>query len=238
MSMWSPWRGCKKCSDGCKYCYIHKGDAKRGIDTAVITKNDDKFYAPIAKKKNGEYKIKSGSLVYVCFSSDFFVEEADGMREECWTMIKQRPDLTFLFLTKRILRFYDCVPKDWGDGYDNVIIGCTVCTSAEVDTKLAYFSRLPIKHKDVILQPLIEEVDIENYLSGVELVVVGGESDKNARPLDYDWVIKIREQCVRQKVNFEFRQCGTHFIKQGKSYTLQTRELFSQARKANIDIKF
>ena len=24
MAMWNPWRGCKKCSDGCLHCYIHK----------------------------------------------------------------------------------------------------------------------------------------------------------------------------------------------------------------------
>ena len=41
MAMWNPWRGCKKCSDGCLYCYIHKGDAKRGVDTSIIEKTKD-----------------------------------------------------------------------------------------------------------------------------------------------------------------------------------------------------
>ncbi len=39
MSMWNPWRGCRKCSEGCRYCYIHKGDAKRGVDTSIVEKN-------------------------------------------------------------------------------------------------------------------------------------------------------------------------------------------------------
>ena len=69
----------------------------------------------------------------------------------------------------------------------------------------------------------------------LDLFVVGGESDKNARPLDYDWVLDIREQCVRQKVRFEFRQCGTHFIKDGQQYELAVRELCAQAKKANIN---
>ena len=38
MAMWNPWRGCKKCSDGCLHCYIHKGDAKRGVNTNDIVK--------------------------------------------------------------------------------------------------------------------------------------------------------------------------------------------------------
>ena len=38
MAMWNPWKGCKKCSDGCRYCYIYKGNAKRGVDTSIIEK--------------------------------------------------------------------------------------------------------------------------------------------------------------------------------------------------------
>lgn len=41
----------------------------------------------LAKNKNGEYKMKSGKLVYVCFSSDFLIEDADVWRDECWKMI-------------------------------------------------------------------------------------------------------------------------------------------------------
>lgn len=48
-------------------------------------------------------------------------------------------------------------------------------------------------------------------------------------------VLQIRQQCMSNNVHFEFRQCGTHFIKDGKSYTLSTRNLCSQARKANIN---
>ena len=84
---------------------------------------------------------------------------------------------------------------------------------------------------------MIEEIDIEKFLDNIELVVVGGESDLNARPLDYNWVLNIREQCVRKNVSFEFRQCGTHFVKNGKRYKLQTKDLCSQAKKANIDFK-
>ena len=66
-------------------------------------------------------------------------------------------------------------------------------------------------------------------------MVGGGESDGNARPLDYFWGLAIREQCITHKAHFEFRQCGTHLIKDGKCYILSTRDLCSQARKANIN---
>lgn len=235
MVMWNPWRGCHRCSEGCKYCYIHKGDARKGIDTNLIHKTK-RFTAPIERNKHGEYRMKGGQLVYLCFSSDFLLEEADDWRGECWAMIRERQDLHFLFLTKRIERFMDCIPEDWEAGYENVTVGCTVENQDAVDCKLKIFQQLPIRHRNIICQPLLEAVNLQPYLSGCELVVVGGESDPKARVLNYDWVLSIREQCIQAGVHFSFRQCGTHFIKDGKQYHLHVRVLMSQARKANLDL--
>ncbi|WP_420846426.1 DUF5131 family protein [Miniphocaeibacter halophilus] len=66
-------------------------------------------------------------------------------------------------------------------------------------------------------------------------MVVGGESDYKARPLNYSWVLNIRDQSIRKNTSFEFRQYGTNFIKDGKMYKLQTKILASQARKAYIN---
>ena len=149
MAMWNPWKGCKKCSDGCRYCYIYKGNAKRGVDTSIIEKTKD-FAKPTERLKNGNYKMKSG-IVYTCFSTDFLIEEADAWRHECRQMIKERKDCTFLFLTKRIDRFMDCIPDDWGDGYENVVVCCTVENQKNADYKLGIFVKLPIKHKCITL---------------------------------------------------------------------------------------
>ena len=62
MAMWNPWRGCKKCSEGFLFCYIHKGDAKYGVDTSVIKKTKA-FAKPIERLKNDNYKMESG-IVY------------------------------------------------------------------------------------------------------------------------------------------------------------------------------
>ncbi len=72
--MWDPWRGCRRCSEGCLHCYIYKGDAKRGVDTGNIIKMKD-FYKPVERLKNGGYKMKPG-LVYLGFSMDFLIEGA------------------------------------------------------------------------------------------------------------------------------------------------------------------
>ncbi len=235
MAIWNPWRGCIKCSEGCLHCYIHKGDYKHGINTSEIVKTKD-FYKPIEKLKNGNYKMKSG-LVYLCFQSDFLIKEADKWRDECFKMIKERQDCKFLFLTKRIERFKEIIPDDWNDGYDNVIVCCTVENQKNADYKLSIFKDLPIKHKCITMQPLLEKVNIEKYLDDIELVLVGGEQDYNARVLDYDWVLDIRKQCIKHNVTFEFRQCGTYTIKDGKTYKIETHNLTKQARLANINYK-
>lgn len=234
MPIYNPWRGCHKYSTGCQFCYIHKGDAKRGVDTNVIVKSEN-FDALVKRNKTGEYKIKGNQLVYLCFSSDFLLSDADCYRGEVWAMIKERQDLHFLFLTKRIDRFMTVIPPDWQSGYGNVTVGCTVENQEIADYRLKIFSSLPIKHKNIICQPLLTPINLSQYLENIELVVVGGESDRFARPLNYDWVLSIRAQCIEQKVAFQFRQCGSNFIKDGKLYRLPVKLLTSQARKANIN---
>ena len=64
MPMWNPRRGCKRCSEGCLHCCIHKDDAKRDVDTSMIVKTKD-FDKPIAQLKIGGYKMKPG-LVSRC----------------------------------------------------------------------------------------------------------------------------------------------------------------------------
>ena len=231
--VWNPWRGCKRYSEGCKYCYIHKGDLKRGINTEEIVKTKD-FYKPIERLKNGNYKMKSG-LCYLCFQSDFLIEEADEWRNEVFKMIKERSDCQFLFLTKRIDRFLKCIPDDWNDGYDNVIVSCTIENQKQADYRLPIFNSLPIKHKLLSVQPLLENINIEKYLDDIELVVLGGESDSNGRVLDYDWVLNVREQCIRKNISFEFRQLGTNFLKDGRLYKIRTFDLSKQAKLANIN---
>lgn len=234
MTIWSPWRGCHRKSEGCLHCYIHKGDAKRGVDTSLIRRSD-MYDLPSQRKKNGEYRVAPGSTVYVCFQSDFLIEEADAWRRECWQIMKERSDLHFIFLTKRIERFMTCIPSDWGNGYANVTVGVSVENQRRADERLSILNDLPIVHKNIILQPMISSMDIRKYLKGVELVIVGGESDNQARVLDYQWVLDIRDQCIRAGCAFEFRQCGTYFRKDGVLYKMKTKDLGWQARKAGIN---
>lgn len=196
------------------------------------------FDLPVKKKRDKSYKIPSGKLFFTCFTSDFLLEDADLWRPECWRMIKQRSDCWFYFFTKRIHRLADCLPADWGDGYDNVLIGCTVENQDRADFRLPIFRSLPIKHRTIIAAPLLERVDLSAYLDErIEQVSVGGESGAEARPCNYDWILDLRAQCVEKGVPFSFHQTGARFIKDGKTYRIKRRYQLSQARKAGIDYR-
>ena len=235
MPLWNPWHGCHKLSAGCVNCYVYRTDGKHGIDSSVVVKTKS-FGLPVRKKRDGSYKIGAGEMVYTCFSSDFFVEDADEWRGEAWEMIRSRPDLRFLMITKRIDRLQAVVPDDWGEGYDNVTICCTMENQERADYRLPIYRAAPVKHKIIVCEPLLSAVDLSPYLGAwVEQVIVGGESGREARTCHYDWVLGIRRQCMEHGISFRFRQTGARLLKDGQLYRIRRQFQHSQARKAGID---
>jgi len=231
---WEPWTGCYKVSDGCTYCYFYGPYSKRcGQNTVQKTGEFDK---PVSKTAKGAPKIGSGKIVATCFATDFFIPEADEWRAEAWTMIRQRFDLEFLILTKRIDRFKVSLPSDWGDGYDNVNIGCTVENQESADYRLPLFNSYPIKRRYIACAPLLEAIDLSPYLSGMEHVTVGGETGREARVCDYDWVLDIREQCVKAGVTFWFKNTGSFFKRDGVVQKVNPFKQNSFAKELEINI--
>lgn len=235
MALWNPWHGCHKISPGCKNCYVYRTDARFDKDSSIVTKTND-FNLPLKRNRAGEYKLQNDDIVYTCFTSDFFVEDADEWRVEAWQMIKERRDLHFLIITKRIDRFHASLPADWGDGYSNVTLCCTVENQNRADYRLPIFLREPIKSRMIICEPLLESVDLSPYLnSSIKQVIAGGESGSLARVCCFDWVLNLRRQCIHARVPFRFKQTGARLIKDGKLYNVERKFQHSQAKKANIN---
>ncbi|MGB2578764.1 protein gp37 [Elusimicrobium simillimum] len=237
MTTWNPWHGCQKLSEGCKNCYVYRIDAYHGKDASVVAKTQ-MFNLPVKRTRSREYKVLSGTLVYTCFTSDFFLPQADQWRKEAWEMIKIRRDLQFFMITKRIDRLHVNLPADWGDGYDNVTIACTVENQQMADYRIPIYRAAPIKTKVLVCAPLLGPIDLRPYLGDwLEEVSVGGESGKRARTCNFEWVLDIRQQCVDAGIPFGFRQTGTSFLKDGKTYTIPKKLEHIQAKKAGIDFE-
>lgn len=232
--MWNLWHGCHKKSEGCQHCYVYRRDAEFEKDSNVVHKTAS-FNLPVRRDRQGQWKVSPGTLMWTCFTSDFFIEEGDAWREDAWLMIQRRSDLHFYIVTKRPERIASCLPEDWGDGYENVTICCTMENQRRTDERLPIFRELPIRHKAIICEPLLERIDFRSCLGlWVEQVTVGGESGRDARVCDYDWVLDIRSQCVESNVPFHFKQTGALFRKDGRLYRIPRSQQMVQARRANI----
>ena len=151
-------------------------------------------------------------------------------------MIRQRQDIEFLILTKRIDRFLVSLPEDWGDGYDNVNIGCTAENQETADYRLPLFLSYPIKRRFVSCSPLLEPVDLSEFLWGIEHVSAGGETSRSARECSYDWVLSVRDQCIESDTTFWFKNTGSLFRLNGELKKVNPYKQSALAKEFGIDI--
>ncbi len=228
--IWNPWHGCKKCSEGCQNCYMYFLDRTHDRNGADIYRTKSGFNYPLQKYKNGEYKIKSGELIRVCMTSDFFLEEADEWRDGAWDIMKKRSDVKFFLLTKRPERVSRCLPPDWGDGWENIFFNVTCENQRRADERIPILFSLPFKHKGVMCAPFIGEISLEKYLQKgiIEKVICGGENYDGSRPCNFEWVKKLRAECEKHNITFCFIETGTNFIKDGKKYFLPRKSVQSE----------
>ena len=239
---WNMHHGCTRVSQGCQHCYMFRRDESVGKDPTVVRKTQA-FNLPVRKLRSGPYKglykIPAGSMIYTCFSSDFFHPAADEWRGELWDMMRERSDCTFFMITKRPERIKDTLPPDWGEGYENVHISVTCESQYHADRRLPVFLPLPIRHKSITHEPMLGRIDITRYLERfkgqIESVTCGGESGPEARICDFSWVLYSHMQCVEAGVPFHFHQTGAKLLKGGKLYNIAREHQHEQARKSGLD---
>jgi len=191
--VWEPWIGCTPVSEACLNCYY----AYRSNTTLEKTSDFSRVV------------FADGKSVVTGFMSDWFHPGADRWRAEMWRVIRDNPDATFLLLTKRIERFYSNLPDDWGSGYANVKIGVTVENQHQADIRLPALLDVPAKSKFISCSPLLENINIEPYLGGIQYVSVAGESAKDGRALDFDWIVSLKNQCEKFGTEMFFKDTGS-----------------------------
>lgn len=196
--IWNPWYGCNIISEACNNCWVPP------------------------KTFNGRYyafqqaDVLPGTFITVSLQSDFFLASADSIRYLVWRTIKRRPDLIFLIITKRAARIRKCLPEDWNDGYDNVVLCVTAENQKRADERIPRLLEIPAKHKWVTCSPLLEEIDLTQYLQKheIELVETTGELDckRRARPTLYEWSKSLSDQCKQFNTRFSQLYLGHNFI--------------------------
>jgi len=205
-------------------------DRMRDKDGADIYRTKANFKYPLQKDRQGNYKVKSGEMLRVCMTSDFFLEEADAWRDEAWDIMAQRRDVKFFLLTKRPERVAEHLPNNWGDGWENIFFNVTAENQKRADERIPILLDLPFKHKGVMCAPYIGKVSIRKYLEygQIEQVLCDGENYDGARPCHYDWVKSLRDECADFNVTFVFCGTGRRFVKDGKLYKIEGNSLQSR----------
>lgn len=209
------WTGCKKVSDGCKFCYMYRDKERYGQDPKTVLRTSDKtFYAAI--------KWKEPKLIFTCSWSDFFIEEADEWRNDAWEVIRKTPHHTWQILTKRPERISKCLPKDWGEGWNNVWIGVTVENEKAFDERIPILDRIEAKTKFVSFEPLIGRIEINEsrrtmMAGNIDWAIIGGESGNENGKYQYreselEWFEHIIDRSPRY-TNIFVKQLGTHLAK-------------------------
>ena len=235
--IWNPWHGCVKRSEGCCNCYMFYLDRLRDQDGARIYRTGAGFRYPLSRGRDGAYKVKSGEMLRVCMTSDFFLAEADEWRPAAWDVIRQRPDVKFFLLTKRPERVAAHLPPDWGDGWEHVMLNVSTENQRRADERVPILLTLPFRHKGIMAAPFIGPVSIEPYLrtGQIEQVLCDGENYDGARPCHYEWVKALYDECVRYDVTFTFCGTGNVFVKDGKTYRIDKSQQSRQARRSGLN---
>ncbi|MHB8246246.1 MAG: DUF5131 family protein [Acidimicrobiales bacterium] len=70
-----------------------------------------------------------------------------------------------------------------------------------------YLRETPAAVRFLSLEPLLGALPSLD-LSGIDWVIVGGESGPDARPMHPDWARDIRDRCVEAGIPFTFKQWG------------------------------
>jgi protein gp37 len=203
-STWNPVTGCTKISPGCKNCYAERlanrlramGNPRyaKGFE---VTLHRDLIDLPL--------RWKQPRVVFVNSMSDLFHRDVpDRFIRDVFSVMGRAHWHTFQILTKRSDRLRQIGRSlEWAD---NIWQGVSVEDSRYYH-RIRDLKTVPAAIRFLSLEPLLGPLP-RLPLQGIDWVIVGGESGPGHRPVDPDWVRKIRDRCVTCGVPFFFKQWG------------------------------
>ena len=206
---WNPVTGCTKISHGCKHCYAER--MSKRLQAMGMEKYRRGFEVVVHESVLQEpLKWKNPSLVFVNSMSDLFHKAVPiDFVQSVFEVMNEASQHTFQVLTKRPGRVKQIDARlDWAP---NIWLGTSI-ESERWQDRLDRLKSTGARTKFLSLEPLLGPLpDLD--LSGIDWVIVGGESGPGARPMDAEWVREIRDNCVDSNVPFFFKQWGGVFKK-------------------------
>ncbi|MGI4873428.1 MAG: DUF5131 family protein [Janthinobacterium lividum] len=202
---WNPTTGCDKLSAGCKFCYAEvmskrlqaMGVPKYAAGFRTVKTHESELTRPFEWTKP--------RTVFVNSMSDLFHEDVPlDFIQRVFRTMNECPQHQFQVLTKRaeLLERYSPF-LTWTP---NIWMGVSV-EDQRVEFRIEHLRRAQAHIKFLSLEPLLGPLpDLD--LTGIDWVIVGGESGRKPRPMAQEWVEDIQQQCERAGVLFFFKQWG------------------------------
>lgn len=239
----SPWFGCQKIAPGCRECYLWRPffterlkwdpDALRYFDTNGLTSTLREWIAN--RDENGEPKFAEIRRIFWQDLGDFGDERVPDAYKDAYHEIFFRafPQIQWRTSTKRAtsLRSYyerrtamfDAMHRSDPPIPRNLMLGVSVCYKGDLKN-LEVLQSLQPKGYFVSVEPLIRDLGEDFTLKGAGLIVVGGESGKNSRPMKKEWVDNLWDVAKRDKATskWHFKQRGSTLGRQGAGGPLCT----------------
>jgi protein gp37 len=203
-STWNPVTGCTKISPGCMHCYAERMakrlqamGQKNYINGFELALHPHALELPLSWKKPQTIFVNSMSDLFLDkVPTDFIKQVFDVMNQAHWH--------TFQVLTKRSERLSELSPElSWAK---NIWMGVSV-ESSDYTFRVDHLRSTGAHVKFLSIEPLLGPLPVL-ALTGIDWVIVGGESGPGARPVEEEWVVEIKEHCLRAKVPFFFKQWG------------------------------
>jgi protein gp37 len=259
----NPWMGCVEVSPACDHCYartlvtgrmglpVWGKDAERR-ETSLSYWHQPFAWDRAAERDGVRRRVFCGSLCDVMEDR----KDLNRIRGDLYKLIESTPHLDWLLLTKRPQNFRRFLPEHWLESPLANVWGMTTVESSEYRWRVAALLETPFAVRGLSVEPLLGPVDLscvpwpqgwrhpDEISDGIDplrfnrakldWVIVGGESGPVARPMQAEWALALRDQCVAAGVPFFFKQMcdqkGRKFPFESIPPDLQVREFPQNAR--------
>jgi protein gp37 len=205
---WNPVTGCTKISAGCDNCYaarfserfrsVPRHPFERGFD---LTLRPERLLQPLAWKRPRMIFVNSMSDLFHKQIPQAYIDAVfDTMETANWhvyQVLTKRSSLLKKFVNHRYAGREAPAHMWFGVSVEN----------QQTTSRIAHLGKARVAVRFLSIEPLISPVG-QLCLDGVHWVIVGGESGPRARPMEAEWAIDIRNQCVKAGVPFFFKQWG------------------------------
>ena len=201
---WNPTTGCDKVSSGCKYCYAERLALRLKAMGQLNYSNGFKLTLQ-RHMLDVPMKWKKPRVIFVNSMSDLFHDSVPlSFIQEVFAVIHKANWHRFQILTKRSDRLLEI--NSYLRWTQNIWMGVSV-ENDSCTYRIEHLVRSKAKLKFLSIEPMLGPIETLP-LTGIDWVIVGGESGPKARPIQNEWVINIKNQCHKARVPFFFKQWG------------------------------